>query len=209
MPISEPDKNRDYQREWAKKLRATETPEDKERRLRLRRASRKRRLKSGNLREVEYQKGYRARPGIALKSANQKLRKEYGPMWEAKRALIEFNKIQRTDPVFESVPWIKAEKKRKPRKRGSDAKNKDRTGKNYQDRVRDTIHYSTWGGRDQRRPLGNTSKSKERKDLRPTGKRDLASVERNPRNLPSGNSNRKYVRRRKADGSKKVLRPHS
>lgn len=106
MPIRDKETNRVYQREWQRKIKRTESPEEREIRLSKRRMMRRRRIDSGNLKELEYEKSPRSRK----RKHDWYMRDRYGEFAEAKELLNQLYELRRTDPKFEVIPEVRAEK---------------------------------------------------------------------------------------------------
>lgn len=194
MPIKDKDRNRSYQTEWQARKREHETPEAKAKRLRRRAELRAIRVREGRCKDTLYRQNHRDK--LNEQKRNSKLRVKYGPYWEAKRMLLTYEQVQRTNPIFEVIPSILAEKKRGKRY-GKNRNSKAGTAEK-QNRVE--------RGRIEGLPMGHTPGSATRGDQPAASKRNLKGVKGNSVERESGDSHRESVRRQEAQDRKVILR---
>lgn len=140
MPIDDPELNKKYQREWARRRMARLTPEEKRALLDRRKV---------------WNKTHRSRksqdPAWRAKQNARKsewwYRSRYGEFAECKKMLNELYELRREDVSFEILPEVRAEKSRK-NKESRNAKDKER----YK---RERIIRRTDGDRLTRRAMAN------------------------------------------------------
>jgi len=135
VPIRDPEKRKLYHREWARRYREERSSEEKERSLSLRRKSRAKRIKEGRGRDrMWFDPEYRKRQ-------NRNARKrDYGDYADALEIFMQLEKEMQTNPIFEELPDVRAEKNRRrngTRKEKGKRTHTDRRGElNYVDKTR-------------------------------------------------------------------------